>query len=205
MTMTLRSAAPSPFGRKVKMSAIIAGLADQITVEPADTLDPSDTLRQQNPLGKLPCLLLADGTAIYDSRVIVAHLDDLSGGKLIPTGAARIPALRLEALCDGIKDAGILQIYEKRFRPEEVWHQPWLDYQAEKVSRALTALESGHAGALPDPAATPHVGAIALACALGYLDFRFEGTWRRNHPELVVWHGRFAESHEAYGKTAPDA
>jgi glutathione S-transferase len=205
MSMILRSAGPSPFGRKVKIAAMVAGLMDDITVELADTLDANDTLRMQNPLGKLPCLLLADGTAIYDSRVIVAYLDELSGGKLIPTGAARIPALRLEALSDGIKDAGILQVYEKRFRPEEVWHQPWLDYQAAKISRALSALESGKAGPLPDPAATPHVGAIALACALGYLDFRFDGTWRREHPELVVWHGRFDEAHEAYGKTAPDA
>jgi glutathione S-transferase len=119
MSMILRTAAPSPFGRKVHMAALIAGFEDQLTIQPADTNDPNDTLRQQNPLGKLPCLVLDDGTALYDSSVIVAYLDEKSGGALVPTGTDRIPALRLEALCDGIEDAAILQIYEKRFRPEE--------------------------------------------------------------------------------------
>jgi glutathione S-transferase len=205
MSMILRTATPSPFGRKVKMAALIAGFEDQLTIEPADTNDPNDSLRKQNPLGKLPCLVLDDGTALYDSSVIVAYLDEASGGALIPTGADRIPALRLEALCDGIEDAAILQIYEKRFRPEELWHQPWLDHQAGKVSRALAALEAGEIGPLPDPDAKPMIGSIALACALGYLDFRFDGTWRNDHPKLVAWLDRFANSHDAFAKTAPDA
>ena len=69
--MILRSTAPSPFGRKVRLGAAILGLEDAITIEPADANDPNDSLRRQNPLGKLPVLIVEDGTALYDSRVIL--------------------------------------------------------------------------------------------------------------------------------------
>src|SRR5215216_45359 len=102
--LTLRSSPASPFGRKVKISADLLGLADRIQVTEADTLDPNDVLRQQNPLGKIPVLLLEDGTALYDSRVIVEYLDELAGGgRIIPPGTARFMALREQALADGIK------------------------------------------------------------------------------------------------------
>ncbi|MCG8563305.1 MAG: glutathione S-transferase [Hyphomicrobiales bacterium] len=198
--MMLRSAPPSPFGRKVKMAAKILDLTDRIEVVSADLNDPDDSIRQQNPLGKIPALVLDDGTCLYDSRVICEHLDGLAGGgRLFPSGEARMPAIRLQALADGLMDAGILQVYEARYRPEEKRHQPWLDRQREKVERTLAALEA-------DPPAfdgTPDIGHVTLACALGYLDFRFDGKWRESHPRLVAWLDAFAAAVPAYGETAP--
>jgi len=198
--MILRSAGPSPFGRKVKLATAILGLEDQIHVEAADSNVPADDLLQQNPLGKIPVLVLDDGTSLFDSRVILDYLDHVAGGgKILPTGDGRYPALRLQALADGIMDAALLQVYEGRFRPEELHHQPWLDRQAGKVARALASLE-------PEPpmmGKPPHVGHISLACALGYLDFRFEGRWRDGHPKLVGWLDAFASLVPAYAETVP--
>jgi len=201
--MKLRSSPFSPFGRKVAMAARILGLNDRIEVAKADTTDPNDPLRIDNPLGKLPVLVLDDGFSIYDSRVIVDYLDHLAGGgALIPHGEARFPVLRMQALADGILDAAILQVYENRFRSEERREPGWLSYQAEKVKRALGFLE-GHA--LPAISAKPDVGAIALASALGYLDLRFDGAWRKDCPKLVAWLNDFAAHVPAFDLTRPPA
>lgn len=198
--IVLRSAGPSPFARKVRMAIKLLGMDDQFKIEAADPIDPTDSLRRQNPLGKLPVLVFEDGTTLYDSRVILEYLDmRAGGGRILPGGDARLPALRLQALADGIMDAGILQIYEGRYRPEDKHHQPWLDLQGAKVNRALAALETN----VPNLGNPPHVGEIALACALGYLDFRFARQWRADHPALVAWHDRFAEAVPAFAETAP--
>jgi len=198
--MQLRSSPASPFGRKVKIAAHFLGLMDRITVVPADTTDPTDSLRRQAPLGKIPALILDDGTALYDSRVIVEYLDHLAGGGLLfPAGAARFEVLTRQALADGLMDAALLQVYEGRFRPPEQHSGKWLEVQAGKVARALAAFEN-RAGAF-DPALD--VGAIALACALGYLDLRFAGKWREGHPRLVAWLAAFEEKVPAFGLTRP--
>lgn len=197
--MMLRSAPPSPFGRKVNIAASILGLDHRIEVVPADTASDTDDLRQQNPLGKVPTLVLDDGRTLFDSRVILEYLDHLAGGgRIVPRDPdARLAALRLQALCDGILDASILQVYEGRYRPETLRHQPWLDYQAGKVARALTALEAQPPALDPEP----HVGQITLACALGYQDLRFQGVWRASHPKLVAWLERFAAQVPAFART----
>jgi len=102
--MILRSSPTSPFGRKIKITLNVLGLADKVSVVLTDTLDPEDTIRQQNPLGKVPTLLLDDGTTLYDSRVIVEYLDDLAGGgRILPDGGTeRYRALTLQSLADGI-------------------------------------------------------------------------------------------------------
>ena len=166
------------------------GLDGEIRIEPADTMNPADSVRQQNPLGKIPALVFEDGTVLFDSRVILEYLDHRAGGgRIIPTEAsARFSALRLQALADGIMDASVLLVYEGRWRPPERHEPKWVDLQAGKVARALTALEA----APPAFGATPDVGQIALACALGYRDFRFPGTWRADHPRLVAWLDEFA-------------
>jgi glutathione S-transferase len=195
--MILRSSSPSPFGRKVKIAAAILGLSAKIEVVATDTLDPQDSIRSQNPLGKIPALILEDGTIYYDSRVIVDYLDFLGGGGLlIPAyGAARFKTLTMAALADGILDAALLQIYESRFR-EPAKHEPkWVSYQAEKVARALTLLE------LAPPAGRRDIAHIGLACALGYLDLRFEGNWRKDYPKLVVWLDVFAAEIPAFEAT----
>ncbi len=163
--MILRSAPASPYGRKVKICAALLGLDKQIEIVTADTNDPSEALRAQNPLGKIPTLVLEDGTTLYDSRVIVEYLDHLAGGgKLVPRPAAkRFEVLRLQALADGLCDAALLQVYEARWRPEEMRDQKWLDHQAGKVARALAVLEA----APPKLTKNLHVGHVMVACALG--------------------------------------
>ena len=112
---------------------------------------------------------------------------------------ARLAALRLEALADGLTDASILVVYEARWRPADKREQKWLDHQAGKAARALAALEQSP----PTIGATPTVGDIALACALGYRDFRFEGAWRTDHPRLVAWLDDFAARVPSFAATRP--
>jgi glutathione S-transferase len=197
--MILRSSPPSPFGRKVKLAAAILGLDKEITIEKADPTDANDSIRKQNPIGKIPALIIEDGTVLYDSPVILEYLDHRAGGgKIIPRDAsARFAALTLEALCDGILDACILLVYEGRWRPPEMAVQKWVDYQADKVKRAFAVLEA----APPALEAVPNVGAITLACALGYQDLRFQGKWRAEYPKLLKWHDAFEEQVPAFAHT----
>ena len=187
--LILRSSGASPFVRKVRIAADVLGLSDRIEVVEADTMNPASDLLGQNPLGKIPTLILENGETLYDSAVIVEYLDALAGGgRIIPPGWSRFPVLRLQALADGIMEAGVLQMYEIRWRPEEHRIEKWVAHQKGKVARALKEAE----GALAATPATPlHIGHIALACALGYLDLRFEGKWRGDHPKLVAWLGGF--------------
>lgn len=202
--MLLRFSPSSPFVRKVRIAAALLGLDGEITIERADTTDPNDSLRKINPLGKIPVLILEDGSAIYDSRVILDYLDERAGGgKIVPRqGPKRLAALRLQALCDGILDASILTVYESRFRKPEMHEAKWLDLQAGKVSRALAVLEAAPPS-LDAGQALPDVGRIALACALGYRDFRFGGSWRSEHPRLVAWLDSFAARVPAFAATKP--
>ncbi len=194
--MILRYSPPSPFARKVRIAAAVLGLEERIKLVPADTTNPADDLRQQAPLGKIPALILDDGAVLYDSRVILEYLDSEGGNLLIPpVGPARWRALTLAALCNGILDACILQVYEHRFRPPERRHPDALAYQADKVRRSLAFLE-----ATPPPDDI-QIGQIGLACALGYLDLRFDGAWRADHPRLVAWLDRFAAAVPAFGAT----
>ncbi len=197
--MILRSSPASPFVRKVRIAAGVLGLADKIEVRETDLNDPADAIRVQNPLGKIPALILDDGTVYYNSRVILEVLDHLAGGgRIIPREpTARFAALRLQALCDGILDASVLLVYEERYRPADKKVQAWIDRQAAKVARSLAALEA--APPALDP--TPNVGQIALACVLGYRDLRFGGSWREGHPRLLAWHDAFAAQVPAFAAT----
>jgi glutathione S-transferase len=199
--LTLRHSPASPFVRKVRIAASLLGLEGEIKTENADTTDPGDSVRRQNPLGKIPALVLEDGSVLYDSRVILDYLDHRAGGgRIIPKdAAARFAALRLQALADGLMDASILIIYEGRWRAAEKHETKWVEHQAGKVARALAALEASP----PALTATPDVGQIALACALGYRDFRFQGSWRKDHPRLVQWLDDFAARVPAFVATKP--
>jgi len=202
-TWVLRSTLTSPFGRKVRMAAAVLGLSGRYRLEPADTLDEADTLRQQNPLGKLPCLLLADGTALYDSRVIIEFLQDEAGAdRLVPrSGLARYTTLTRATLADGVTDAALLMVYEGRFRDAATHSQRWLTHQRGKIMRALAVLER-----TPPDARVTDIAAISLACALGYLDWRKPVPWREEHPRLAQWLADFAQSEPAFDATrAPEA
>lgn len=195
----LRTSPASPFGRKIRMAIAALGLDGHVQVEAADTADPQDSLRAQNPLGKIPILLLEDGTALFDSRVIVDFLNEADGrGVLIPMGPERYTVLVQQAMADGLLDAAILLVYEGRFRPADRHAPNWLAYQQDKVRRALDRFE--HAPPERGKAA-PHIGEIALAAALGYLDLRFQGAWRTTHPRLAQWLHAFEQRFPAYEQT----
>ena len=197
--MILRSSPASPFGRKVRIAVSLLGLASEVEVAATDLDNPADSVRAQNPVGKIPVLIAEDGAAYYDSRVILEYLDyRAGGGRIIPREApARFDALRLQALCDGILDACILLVYENRYRPVDKHVQLWIDRQNEKVARGMKALEA----APPPLDAVPNVGQITLACLLGYHDLRFGGTWRKDYPRLLAWHDKFAAQVPAFTAT----
>jgi glutathione S-transferase len=195
----LRSSPPSPFGRKVKIAADHLGLKDRLTIVMADTNDPGDSLRTQNPLGKIPVLIFDDGSTLFDSPVLLEWLDTEAGGsKILPaSGPARFATLRLQALADGLMDAAILVIYEARFRAETERSANWLTHQQGKIDRTLAHLEDN----APPPDADIDAGTISLACALGYLDLRFDGRWRKTAPKLVAWLDAFAARVPAFEAT----
>lgn len=196
----LRSASASPFVRKVRIAAAICGLEDRIKIEVADTTDPTDSLRNQNPLGKIPALVLEDGTVLYDSAVIADFLDsEAGGGVIIPKGRQRFSVLTMQALADGMKEAAVLKVYENRFRAPEMHNARWLEHHTGKIDRGLATFEA----APPSLSNKPDIGRIALACALGYLDLRFEGTWRQTHPRLVAWLNDFAARVPSFEATRP--
>lgn len=200
MTYSLRSADASPFARKVRIAAAVAGLDDRIALDNVTPNSDADPIKEQNPLGKLPVLVFEDGRTLYDSPVICEYLDLLAGpGTLIPAETeARMEALKLQALADGILDAAILIVYEGRYRPDQAPYAPWLDFQRGKIVRGLDAL------AADPPAQEPvTVGTITAACALGYLDFRKQVDWRASHPPLIPWLDAFAAKVPAYGETTP--
>ena len=146
---TLRTGFGSPFGRKARIAVSVLGLDGKVEVEPASTQDDADPITRQNPLGKVPVLLLDDGSTLFDSPVVLEYLDVLAGGgRILPKDTkARFDALRLEALADGILDASILIVYEGRYRPAEMAVQGWIDRQAGKVERALGIARSRAAAA----------------------------------------------------------
>ncbi|WP_068086277.1 glutathione S-transferase family protein [Polycladidibacter stylochi] len=198
--LVLRSAPPSPFGRKVVIAAAVLGFKDKITVEQADYTSETDSLRQQNPLGKIPVLILEDATTLYDSRVITEYLDFLAGGeKLYPAGAARFEVLTKQALADGICDAAIQIVYEKRFHEEQKQNEELISYQKQKIIRALDAFSTNPLQKIKH--SSPNGAQIALACALGYLDLRMEGFWRNDYPQLVEWLEDFAANIPEFNAT----
>jgi glutathione S-transferase len=195
--LILRYSPASPYARKIRIAADILGLADRIEIAGVDLADPADSIRVQNPLGKIPALVLEDGSSLYDSRVIAEYLDHLAGGdKLFPADPARrFAALRLQALGDGICDAALLVRYEVASRPEALRYEGFVELQQGKMNRALKGLEAA------PPRGAVDIGHIALATALGYLDLRFEGAWRAGHPRLVAWLDAFAKNTPSFEAT----
>lgn len=187
--MKLWYSPPSPFARKVRAAAIELGLAERIelVLTPVVPIEPNPALIAQNPLVKLPTLEAEDGAVLYDSRTICEYLDALAGGgRLFPApGPARWDALRRQALGDGIMDAGILRRYELVLRPEALRWDDWLRGQQAKIDFALDAAqaEAGRWGEAFD------IGHLTIACALGWLDFRFAGMdWRKTRAALATWY-----------------
>ncbi len=189
--MKLHWSPRSPFVRKVMIVAHERGVLDRIdcvrTI--AETAKPHAELIRDNPLSKIPTLVLDDGTVLYDSAVICEYLDALDGApKLFPVEPKlRIIALCREALGDGFLDMMVLN------RNERAREHPSKTHLESTVVRKLAILAhlEREAGAL---AAAPFgIGHIAIGCALSYLDFRYaDDDWRKDHPDIAHWHAAFA-------------
>jgi glutathione S-transferase len=186
----------SPYAAKARMA--VAHVGYPAPSEPVDTLNPPEGFLAANPLGKVPVLVTPEGRAIHDSRVILAFLDAWSGGRLYPADApAKQRVMQYESLCDGICDCLQAIMSERRYRPEEKLHQPWIDRQWEKVQRGLAALEADLPGNDVDAAA------LALRGMLGYLSIRFEGLWESARPCLKAWMQQFDATNPTLADHAP--
>jgi glutathione S-transferase len=190
--MRLFSQTHSPYARQVLVLAIETGLAERIEVTHYET---SPTLRNEavvavNPLGKVPVLVLDDGFALFDSAVICDYLDGLHGGaRLIPpSGRERLLALRLQAIAHGIIDAGSWVRQETQRRPEPDRWPAMVEGQTRKLLAAYDLLERE-----PPLEGPLYLGHIALACALGWIEFRWLPGFRDGRPGLADWYDRFSE------------
>lgn len=189
-TMTLYFNAASPFARKVVVLLHETGQLDRVTLHPTTLtpVSPSAELNEENPVGKLPALRLADGNVIHDSRVILDFLDHQHvGNPLIPReGSARWRRLTLASLADALMDAALLIRYETALRPQEKHWDLWLQNQQEKIERTLAYFEQE---AITELSSSFDVASITVAAALGYLDFRQpELGWRSTWPRLASWY-----------------
>jgi glutathione S-transferase len=182
----------SPYVRKVRVLALETELMGdielaEVTLTPTG---PDENVCSDNPIGKIPTLVRDDGSALYDSRVICEYLDSRhDGARMFPEkGETRWTAVRRQALADGILDAAVGTRYETVLRPEALRWPDWVDGQMNKVRRSLDLLEHEALGDSVD------IGTISVACALGYLDFRYpdEG-WRNSRPRLAAWFEVFSQ------------
>ncbi|SFN17243.1 glutathione S-transferase [Formivibrio citricus] len=203
--MKLLTSLTSPFGRKIRI--VLAEKRIECELVETNPFDPENSLSQANPLGKVPVLLLDDGAAVYDSRVIAEYLDNISPvSRLIPQDHRQaISVKRREALADGITDAAILILLERR-RPARQQSREWVARQMTKITQGLVTLSEelgerkwlmGDAFSLAD---------IATGCMLGFLDFRLPDIdWRTQHPNLVNFLNRLKKETPAFTETAPPA
>lgn len=194
--MKLLGSSSSPYVRKVRVVMAEKKLDYDFVTE--DVWAAQTTIAESNPLGKVPCLIMEGGEALFDSRVIVEYLDTLSPvGKLIPSvGRERAEIKTWEALADGVLDAAILARLEATWGwREEAQRSPaWIDRQLVKVQASLKAMSQG-LGEKPFCAGIHlSLADIAIGCALGYLDFRFpQIDWRADYPNLVRLHDKLMQ------------
>jgi glutathione S-transferase len=184
----------SPFVRKVMVCAHELGVADRFELETLTLtpIDPSPAVVAASALGKIPTLVMDDGSALYDSRAICEYLDSLSdAASLYPApGPARWIALRMGALGDGICDTGVGLRYEMVLRPEQYRWPAWIEAQHERLRRSFQQIEDSHV----DDIAGLDIGSISIACALGYMDFRYPDIgWRAGRPKLSAWYEGFSQ------------
>lgn len=186
--MKLIGSITSPYVRKVRIVMLEKKLDYQFVEENVWAADT--TIPDANPLGKVPCLVMEGGEAVFDSRVIVEYLDTLSPvGKLIPAqGRERAEVKTWEALADGVLDAAILARLEASWagRAEGQRSQAWIDRQTGKIHTSLKAMSVGLGDKPFCSGVHFSLSDIAVGCALSYLDFRFvQIDWRSQHPNLA--------------------
>ncbi len=184
--MKLLGTDSSPYTRKVRV--VMAEKKIDYQYEHADVWSADSTIQQVNPLGKVPCLIMDDGGAVFDSRVIVEYLDNLTPvHRLIPpSGRARVEVKCWEALADGLLDAALLMRLETTQREENERSPKWMARQLGKVEAALAAMSAGLGESAWCCDAKYTLADIAAGCALGYLELRFPHLdWRTQHPNLA--------------------
>lgn len=188
--MKLRYSPTSPYVRKVMITVIETGQESVIETVPTNPWDPETDLPNDNPLGKVPALVVDEGLTLFDSPVICEYLCSRVGAGLVPSGGInRWRVLRLEALGDGILDAAVLRFLEGK-RPEEIQKPDWIERQKRTIGRAVDSLEA----AVGEWGEELTLGQITAGAALGYLDFRFPGDeWRQGRPALTDWYEAFAQ------------
>ena len=180
----------SPFARKVLVFAYEAGLGEQIEVVHHETSPtaPNDEVFEQNPLGKVPVLIRPGLAPLFDSDVICGYLDTLhKGRKLIPpSGEARWRALRLQAVAQGLAESGIAVRWETVRRPAALRYPALHVGYVAKLRASYDWLERNH-----DVDSQPHIGHIALATTLSWIEFRQLPSFRERHPKLITWFDEF--------------
>ena len=186
--MKLIGSATSPYVRKVRIVMAEKKLDYQLAID--DVWAADSLITASNPLGKVPCLVMEGGEAVFDSRVIVEYLDTLSPvGKLIPSqGRERVEVKTWEALADGLVDAAILARLEATWvgRTAEQRSDAWVARQMGKIDAALKAMSTGLADKPFCSGIHLSLSDIAVGCALAYLDLRFADiAWRSAHPNLA--------------------
>ena len=201
--MKLHYSPLSPFVRKVMVVAIENGLDGRIekVTQAVNPASPNRELARHNPLMKIPALETDDGLQLVEPKVIAQYLDALGSGRLVPaSGRARWQALRMEAIADGIADAGILVRYEQAMRPAGLQWKEWIDGQLAKIGNALDLLEA-EAASLEGPL---DLGKVAVACALDWMEFRdvVPGA-RASRPRLFAWLDKANREHASLGATKP--
>ena len=203
--MKLIGSIASPYTRKVRVVMIEKKLDYQLVQE--DVWAADSPISHSNPLGKVPCLVMEGGEAVFDSRVIVEYLDTLSPvGKLIPAqGRERAEVKTWEALADGLMDAALLARMEVIFkgRTEAQRSQQWIDRQMGKINAVLGAMNTGLGEKAFCSGIHFSLSDVAVGCALGYLDFRFpEVAWRSSHTNLAKLHDKLS-LRASFIETAP--
>ena len=192
--LQLYFAATSPYVRKVMVVAHHLGVADRIEhlAAAANPVNRDRNIAAFNPLAKVPAARTDDGLCLFDSRVICEYIDSERGGGLFPAaGRARWIALTQQALADGLLDAAILVRYERTLRPAELRWAQWDAGQMSKIDDCLNEIEA-QATMLGTVRFT--IGEITIACALGYLDFRYpEVAWREGRPKAAAWYEIFSQ------------
>lgn len=202
MKLKLYCSPTSPYARKVRIAIVEMGIEDSVTEVPTDPFAATPEFLIANPLSKLPALVTERGDALPDSGLILDYLTHRFHGLApLPRGNKRWEVLRRAKLADGILDAAVASLLEKR-RPEGIHYTPWLDRQAQAIQRALAALNT-EAGFLSVD--KPGVSEVTVGAALGYLDFRMSYLdWRKDRNALADWYARFA-LRPSMVRTAPPA
>jgi glutathione S-transferase len=203
--MKIIGSVTSPYVRKVRIVLAEKKIEADFVLE--NVWAAETTIGQTNPLGKIPCLVMDDGSAVFDSRVIAEYVDTLSPvGKLIPAdGRERAAVKTWEALADGVLDAGILARLEATWRPAEQQSPAWIARQMSKIDAALKSMSVGLGESNYCHNNQFSLADIAVGCALGYLDFRFPSVnWRTPYPNLDQLH-QLLMQRQSFQETVPPA